>query len=55
MGLRGIHKKGATNSTITCKDAGGGTVGSTGASDPATATANGVKPGTYTRTVAIDP
>jgi uncharacterized surface anchored protein len=46
---------GVTNSTITCKDAGGGAVGSSSAPDPATATANGLKPGTYTCTVVVDP
>jgi Prealbumin-like fold domain len=46
---------GTTNSTITCKNAAGETVGSASSSDPATATANGLKVGTYTCTVVVDP
>ena len=46
---------GTTNSAITCKNAAGETVGSASFSDPATATANGLKVGTYTCTVVIDP
>jgi hypothetical protein len=46
---------GVTNSEITCKDAGGNTVGHAGSGDPVTATANGLTPGTYTCTIVIDP
>jgi hypothetical protein len=47
-----------TNSTITCVVAGTGTnIGNSpqGPTDPATVTANGLKPGTYTCTVVVDP
>jgi hypothetical protein len=49
--------KGATNSTITCIDSGNGDVGNSpqGPGDPVTVTANGLKPGTYTCTIVIDP
>jgi hypothetical protein len=47
---------GATNSTIVCKDASGNTVANSGANgDPANASATGLKPGTYTCTIVIDP
>jgi hypothetical protein len=47
---------GATNSTITCKDANGNVVADSGAAaDPANAAAVGLKPGTYTCTINIDP
>jgi hypothetical protein len=47
---------GATNSTIVCKDANGNTVADSGAAaDPANASATGLKPGSYTCTVVIDP
>src|SRR5207247_9730318 len=43
---------GVTNSTIVCKDSGGNTVADSGAfSDPANASATGLKPGTYTCTI----
>jgi prealbumin domain-containing protein len=48
---------GVTNSTITCVDSGGGGVGNSpqGPGDPVSVTANGLKPGTYTCTIIIDP
>jgi hypothetical protein len=48
---------GATNSTITCTDSSNANVGNSpqGPADPATVTANGLKPGTYTCTIVIDP
>jgi hypothetical protein len=48
---------GVTNSTITCKDASGNIVGNSpqGPGDPVTATATGLKPGTYTCTIVVDP
>jgi hypothetical protein len=48
---------GATNSTVTCTDALNAGIGNSpqGPSDPAKVTANGLKPGTYTCTVVIDP
>ena len=48
---------GATNSTITCVDANGNPIGNSpqGPTDPATVTANGLQPGTYTCTVVVDP
>jgi hypothetical protein len=48
---------GGTKSTITCTDSAGHTVASSGAnpSDPADASATGLKPGTYTCTIVIDP
>jgi Prealbumin-like fold domain len=47
---------GVTNSTIVCKDSGGNTVADSGAlSDPANASATGLKPGVYTCTITIDP
>jgi len=48
---------GGTKSTITCKDAAGNVVASSGTdpSDPANASKNGLTPGTYTCTIVIDP
>jgi hypothetical protein len=48
---------GGTKTTITCTDATGKVVASSGASasDPADASATGLKPGTYTCTIVIDP
>lgn len=48
---------GATHSTVTCKDSSNANVGNSpqGPADPVTVTANGLKPGTYTCTVVIDP
>ena len=47
---------GVTNSTITCVDSNGKTVANSGAlADPANASAKGLKPGTYTCTITIDP
>jgi hypothetical protein len=47
---------GATNSTITCKDANGNTVANSGAlTDPASVSKTGLTPGTYTCTIVIDP
>jgi hypothetical protein len=47
---------GATNSTITCVDGNGHQIASSGPmSDPANAAATGLKPGTYTCTITIDP
>jgi uncharacterized surface anchored protein len=51
---------GGTASNITCKDSSAANVGNspqpaTGFGDPETVTANGLKPGTYTCTVVIDP
>jgi hypothetical protein len=48
---------GATQSSISCVDSGGSDVGDSpqGPSDPVQVTANGLKPGTYTCTVVIDP
>jgi hypothetical protein len=48
---------GGTASHITCKDSGGNVVGEsdTGNTDPADASATGLKPGTYTCTIVIDP
>ena len=50
------QKAGATNSQITCVDADGNTVATSGAlSDPANASKTGLVPGTYTCTIVIDP
>jgi prealbumin domain-containing protein len=47
---------GATNSTISCVDASGKVVASSGpAGDPANASTKGLTPGTYTCTIVIDP
>jgi len=48
---------GVTNSTITCVDSSNAGIGNSpqGPADPVTVTANGLKPGTYTCTVLIDP
>jgi Prealbumin-like fold domain len=48
---------GATNSTVTCQDASNADVGNSpqGPGDPAEVDANGLKPGTYTCTIVIDP
>ena len=47
---------GVTNSTMTCVDSNDKTVASSGAlADPANASAKGLKPGTYTCTITIDP
>jgi len=48
---------GVTNSTITCVDSTSANIGNSpqGPADPVTVTANGLKPGTYTCTVVIDP
>jgi uncharacterized surface anchored protein len=48
---------GTTNSQITCVDAGSNDIGDSPSAntDPATVTANGLAPGTYTCTVVIDP
>jgi hypothetical protein len=48
---------GATNSTITCVDSSNANIGNSpqGPGDPVNVTANGLKPGTYTCTVVVDP
>src|SRR5215467_8646629 len=48
---------GVTNSTITCVDSGNANVGNSpqGPADPVSVSATGLKPGTYTCTVVIDP
>jgi Prealbumin-like fold domain len=48
---------GVTNSKITCVDSGSSGIGNSpqGFGDPVTLTANGLKPGTYTCTVVVDP
>jgi Prealbumin-like fold domain len=48
---------GGTQSQITCVDASNANIGNSpqGFSDPVTVTANGLKPGTYTCTVVVDP
>jgi hypothetical protein len=48
---------GATNSTIKCVDSSTADIGTSpqGPGDPVTVTANGLKPGTYTCTIVIDP
>ncbi len=48
---------GVTNSTISCVNSSNADVGNSpqGPGDPVTVTANGLKPGTYTCTVTIDP
>jgi hypothetical protein len=48
---------GVTNSTISCVDSKNADIGNSpqGPKDPAKVTANGLKPGTYTCTVVIDP
>ncbi len=48
---------GATNTTIKCVDATSTDIGNSpqGPSDPVTVTANGLKPGTYTCTITVDP
>ncbi len=48
---------GVTNSTITCVDSSNADVGNSpqGPADPVSVTANGLKPGTYTCTVVVDP
>jgi prealbumin domain-containing protein len=48
---------GVTNSTIKCVDSGNANVGNSpqGPADPVSVAANGLKPGTYTCTVVIDP
>jgi len=47
---------GATNSTIVCVDSIGNVVATSGpAGDPANASVTGLKPGTYTCTIVIDP
>ena len=48
---------GVTNSTVTCKNSSGTNVGNSpqGPSDPAQVSATGLKPGTYTCTIVIDP
>jgi Prealbumin-like fold domain len=48
---------GVTNSTITCKDASNANIGNSpqGPADPVSVAANGLKPGTYTCTIDIDP
>lgn len=48
---------GATNSTISCTDVDGNVVASSGSTptDPATASKDGLPPGTYTCTIVIDP
>ncbi len=46
---------GVTNSTIVCKDSNGTVVGSAAPGDPVTASAVGLKPGTYTCTIVVDP
>jgi hypothetical protein len=48
---------GATNSKITCVDASNANIGNSpkGFSDPVEVDANGLKPGTYTCTIVIDP
>jgi uncharacterized surface anchored protein len=48
--------QGATNTTISCVDSGGHKITSdVGPGDPATLTANGLAPDTYTCTITIDP
>ncbi len=48
---------GVTNSTITCVDSGNANIGNSpqGPADPVSITANGLKPGTYTCTITVDP
>ena len=48
---------GVTNSTITCVDSGNANIGNSpkGPADPVSVSATGLKPGTYTCTVVIDP
>ena len=48
---------GGTKSTITCVDSGNANIGNSpqGPKDPAEVDANGLKPGTYTCTIVIDP
>jgi hypothetical protein len=46
---------GVISSTINCVDSSNVSVGSAGPGDPVTATATGVKPGTYTCTIVVDP
>jgi hypothetical protein len=48
---------GGTKTTITCVDSGSANIGNSpqGPVDPAQVTANGLKPGTYTCTVVVDP
>jgi len=48
---------GVTNSTIKCVDSGNADVGNSpqGPADPVKVTANGLKPGTYTCTIVVDP
>jgi hypothetical protein len=48
---------GVTNSTITCVDTGNSNIGNSpqGPADPAEVDANGLKPGTYTCTIVVDP
>jgi hypothetical protein len=48
---------GVTNSTIKCVNSGSADVGNSpqGPADPVTVTANGLKPGTYTCTITVDP
>jgi hypothetical protein len=48
---------GGTQSTITCVDSANANIGNSpqGPTDPAQVTANGLKPGTYTCTVVVDP
>ena len=48
---------GGTQSQITCVDSANANIGNSpqGLADPVTATANGLKPGTYTCTLVIDP
>ena len=48
---------GVTNSTIKCVDSSNADVGNSpqGPADPVSVTANGLKPGTYTCTVVVDP
>jgi hypothetical protein len=48
---------GATNSTIKCVNSGSANIGNSpqGPADPVTVTANGLKPGTYTCTITVDP
>jgi len=48
---------GGTRSKITCVDASSADIGNSpqGFGDPVTVTANGLKPGTYTCTIVVDP
>jgi len=46
---------GGTSSTIVCKDSNGNTVASAGPGGVITASAIGLKPGTYTCTIVVDP